>query len=207
MPRPEKAPPMTEAPEGPRPRIDVTLKISLAGDPAVGKTSLVRRFVSNTFDDRYISTLGTRIASRRFAVDDPRRPGTSLEVGLAVWDIMGSHNFRTLLKEAFFAGANAVLLVCDRTYPGSFYNLPDWYNAVASVAGLIPAIVLLNKSDLQSPASLTTAEVDRACKDLGWTCLATSAKTGENVDLAFRQAAEACLRNARPASAMAPPSD
>lgn len=197
---------MTEAAKGRPARADVTLKISLAGDPAVGKTSLVRRFISKTFDERYVSTLGTRVASLQFPIENPQRPGTTLVVGAAIWDIMGSHDFRTLLKEAFFTNANAVLLVCDRTFPESFYNLPDWYQTVASVAGTIPVRVLLNKSDLQSPASLSSEEVAKVCESLGWPWFATSAKTGENVELAFRSVAEECLSKARPALRASSPS-
>src|SRR5439155_892962 len=71
-----------------RTQADLTLKITLAGNPGVGKTSLTRRFVTDTFEERYISTLGTKISSKEFAVDDPSRPGSSVTVSAAIWDIM-----------------------------------------------------------------------------------------------------------------------
>ncbi|HYS71129.1 MAG TPA: hypothetical protein VEM95_01790, partial [Thermoplasmata archaeon] len=64
--------------------VGLTMKIALAGDPGVGKSSLVRRFVSDTFDGLYVSTLGTKVSSRKFRVDDPRRAGASIEVGASV---------------------------------------------------------------------------------------------------------------------------
>src|SRR5205807_9780487 len=67
---------------------------TLFRSPGVGKTSLTRRFVSDTFEERYISTLGTKISSKEFAVDDPGRPGSSVTVGAAIWDIMGNHQDR-----------------------------------------------------------------------------------------------------------------
>src|SRR5437016_10287334 len=92
-----------------RTQADLTLKITLAGNPGVGKTSLTRRFVTDTFEERYISTLGTKISSKEFAVDDPSRPGSSVTVSAAIWDIMGNHQFRELLKDAFFMNAGGVL--------------------------------------------------------------------------------------------------
>ncbi|TLZ68691.1 MAG: GTP-binding protein, partial [Methanobacteriota archaeon] len=133
---------------GGRPQADLTIKITLAGNPGVGKTSLTRRFVTDTFEERYISTLGTKISSKEFAVDDPARPGSSVTVGAAIWDIMGNHQFRELLKDAFFMNAAGVLLVCDVNQPETLYDLPQWYEAVASVAGPnVTVVVLANKSD------------------------------------------------------------
>src|SRR5207249_732519 len=88
-----------------RTQADLTLKITLAGNPGVGKTSLTRRFVTDTFEERYISTLGTKISSKEFAVDDPSRPGSSVTVSAAIWDIMGNHQFRELHRPWFETSA------------------------------------------------------------------------------------------------------
>ena len=178
-------------PEGPG--FGLTMKIALAGDPGVGKSSLVRRFVSDTFDDRYVSTLGTKVSSRKFRVDDPRRAGASIEVGASVWDVMGSLGFRELLKDAFFSNSQAVLYVCDRTRPESLWSLLDWAAAVESVAGPTPAVLLVNKSDLAGPETISAADVDQLCRARGWRSLDTSAKTGSNVEAAFRLVAQAYL--------------
>ncbi len=178
-------------PEGPG--VGLTLKIALAGAPGVGKSSLVRRFVSDTFDDRYVSTLGTKVSSRKFRVDDPRRSGASIEVGASVWDVMGSLGFRELLKDAFFSNSQAVLYVCDRTRPESLWSLLDWAAAVESVAGPTPAVLLVNKSDLAGPETTSAADVDELCRARGWRSLDTSAKTGSNVEAAFRLVAQGYL--------------
>lgn len=193
-----------DPPSEPRSHADLTLKISLAGDSGVGKTSLVRRFVSDTFDEAYLATLGTKVSSRVFDVEDPQAPWKQVHVGAAVWDIMGNHEFRSLLKEAFFNNANGVLLVCDVSQPETFYNLPQWYEIIASVAGSVPLVVLANKTDLRGSGSLPTEEIDRLCRELRWPWLATSAKTGENVEAAFRRLATEHLKIARkPAGAAA----
>jgi len=173
------------------------MKIALAGDPGVGKSSLVRRFVSDTFDRGYVSTLGTKVSSRTFRVDDSRHPGASIEVGASVWDIMGSLGFRELLKDAYFSNSQAVLYVCDRTRPESLWSLIDWAAAVESVAGPIPAVLLVNKSDLEAPDAIPTADVDEVCRARGWPSLATSAKTGSNVEASFRLVAQAHLLRVR----------
>ncbi len=176
-----------------RPSAGLTMKIVLAGDSAVGKTSLIRRFVSNTFDDRYVTTLGTRVSSRLFFVEDPRQAGASIDVGASVWDVMGAHGFRDLLKEAFFTNSQGVLYVCDRTRPETLGSLEGWAATVESVAGPIPSVVLVNKSDLDGPDAIRPADVERMCKPRGWRWLPTSAKTGSNVDAAFRLVAQGHL--------------
>ncbi len=191
-------------PEDPRPgtasRPDVTLKISLAGESGVGKSSLTRRFVTNTFSETYVPTLGTRVSSRQFLVDDPLWPGSERLVGASVWDIMGSHKFRDLLKDAFFVNASAVLLVCDITRPQTLYDLPQWYEIITSVAGPIPTVVLANKSDQRGADSLPPEAIKALCKKLEWPWFETSAKTGANVEAAFRHVAREYLLAARKAS-------
>jgi small GTP-binding protein len=184
-------------PPGARSRPDVTLKISLAGEAGVGKSSLARRFVTDTFDDAYVPTLGTRVSSRQFLVDDPRRPGSLCQVGASVWDIMGSHTFRDLLKDAYFVNASGLLLVCDIARPQTLYDLPQWYEIVSSVAGPIPTAVLANKSDLRGPDSLPVEAIQALCDKLECPWFEASAKTGANVEAAFQYVAREHLVAAR----------
>jgi len=163
----------------------LSLKISLAGDSGVGKTALTKRFVSDTFDDSYVSTLGAKVSSRRFSIADPRHAGQKLEVAAAIWDIMGNIGLRDVLRDAYFHGAQGVLLVCDGTRPDTTINLPSWAQAVASVVGAIPTVVLVNKSDLAKQSKPMADRIQAFCAPKGWTWMMTSAKTGENVPAAF----------------------
>ena len=163
----------------------LSLKISLAGDSGVGKTALTRRFVSDTFDDSYTSTLGAKVSSRRFSIPDPRHRGWKLEVAAVIWDIMGNIGLRDVLRDAYFHGAQGVLLVCDGTRPDTTINLPSWGQEVASVAGEIPTVVLVNKSDLAKQSKLMADRIQALCGPKGWTWMMTSARTGENVPAAF----------------------
>src|SRR3972149_3196095 len=78
------------------------------GEAAAGKTSLVRRYVLDEFDDRYITTLGAKVSKREQLYDVPE-PSTSVRMDMTVWDIMGEKGFRDLLEEAFFHGAKGAL--------------------------------------------------------------------------------------------------
>ena len=177
----------------------LSVKICLAGDMAVGKSSLLRRFVTNTFDDKYVSTLGAKVGSRKFSIPDPRHPGQVVEVGASIWDLMGNAGFREVLKEAYFHGAKGVMLVCDGTRPETFRNLPSWIKAVQTVAGNVPAIVLMNKSDLAGAIKVTREAIEAFCEPRGCRWLPTSAKTGENVAEAFDLMASVYLESLKAA--------
>ncbi len=74
-------------------------KICLVGGRAVGKTSLIRRFVLDMYDDHYISTLGTKVSKK--VVEVPRSEhDLVVRLDLAIWDIMGQPGFRELLEDA-----------------------------------------------------------------------------------------------------------
>src|SRR5438094_9298744 len=90
----------------------IKTKVCLVGEAAVGKTSLIRRFVQDDFDDRYITTLGAKVSKREIVFDMPDRK--QIQMDITIWDIMGEKGFRDLLKEAYFHGAKGVLAVADQ---------------------------------------------------------------------------------------------
>ena len=136
-------------------RPTLALKVCVAGDFKVGKSSLVRRFVSGTFSDDYIATLGAKVSSKRFAVPDPFHPGSVREVNATVWDLMGQRGFRDMIQDAFFLHAGGVLYVADATRPETLYGLEDWRAAVVKVAGAIPGLVLVNINPAYRRAEVT----------------------------------------------------
>src|SRR5438093_9676315 len=95
-------------------------KVCLVGDVAVGKTSLIKRFVQDQFDDRYIATVGTKVTKKSV---DVVWKGASATLDMMVWDIMGEKGFRALLRDAYFEGSQGVLAVCDVTRKDTFYDL------------------------------------------------------------------------------------
>ncbi len=161
-------------------------KVCLVGNPAVGKTSLVRRYVLSAFDDKYLTTIGTKVSKKQLHVLDPGQ-GLDAEVDLMIWDIMGQPGFREVLKDAYFFDAKGVLAVADVTRRDTLTDLSSWIRAVEGVTGKVPIVVAINKSDLGGEAQFTQAEAVQAAESLGADILMTSAKMGTNVEEAFRR--------------------
>ena len=171
----------------------IMAKVVLVGDKAVGKTSLIRRYVLDQFDDRYLLTLGAKVTKK---VEDVRIPERNVQavLELNVWDIMGQAGFRELAKEAYFHGARGILAVIDLTHAGTLDGIDEWVQSVRDVTGPVPLVLLANKKDLTSEVALTPAQLARKATDLGCPFFLTSARTGENVEAAFRRLADLVVR-------------
>ncbi len=161
-------------------------KICLVGEKAVGKTSLIRRYVLNMFDEQYVTTIGTRVSKKEARVFLPERD-MLVDVDLQIWDIMGEKGFRELLKEAYFYGANGILAVADLTRRKTLDDLDDWIDGVEQVVGKVPLMIAVNKSDLVSGAQYGEKDVEQIAKAFECPYLLTSAKSGEHVEDAFRR--------------------
>src|SRR3970040_120785 len=160
------------------------VKVCLVGEGAVGKTALIRRFIHDQFDDRYISTLGAKVSKKEIAAPNPKTGG-EIAIDMTIWDIMGEKGFRELLKEAYFHGAQGILAVCDITRKDTLHELNDWIAAGNRVTGNIPVQFLANKADLKDQAKVTEVDVKQLADSHKSPFLFTSAKTGENVELSF----------------------
>jgi small GTP-binding protein len=161
------------------------VKVCIVGDSAVGKTSLIRRFVLDQFDDRYIITLGAKVVTKEFDFSPPEG-GEGISVSLLTWDIMGARGFKDLLQDAYFYNAQGVLAVCDLTRPETLESLKTWVSSVREVAGPVPCIALANKVDLKEKLAIPDDKIQKLCESMNVPYLKTSAKTGENVEIAFK---------------------
>jgi small GTP-binding protein len=171
-------------------------KICLVGEAAVGKTSLIRRYVLDQFEDKYITTLGAKVSKKELEFDVPESNMTVRTV-MVIWDIMGEKTFRDLTKEAFFHGTKGVLAVCDLTRYNTLRELDDWIESVFGVVGEIPVIYAVNKVDLKDEVMVMygESELDQSTRAFNAEYLYTSAKTGENVELAFEKLGERILKS------------
>ena len=169
----------------------VKAKVCLVGDIAVGKTSLIKRFVLDTFDDRYIATIGTKVTKKTVPCVWRGRPAT---IDLVIWDIMGERGFRQLLKESYFEGAHGVLAVCDLTRRDTLTDLYGWIDLVRANAGDVPFVFLGNKEDLRAKVVVQEEELAAIAETHGASYLFTSAKTGVNVERAFESLAKEVAR-------------
>lgn len=157
-------------------------KICLLGDFAVGKTSLVRRFVEGIFEDKYLSTIGARVSRKVLTVG-----GVSLT--LLVWDLAGEEKFAGMMN-SYYRGAAGGIIVCDLTRADTFPSVPDYAQAFWHINPQAPLGVAGNKVDLPEQRVITDAELAEVSAQLGAFWLTSSAKTGENVQELFEQLGE-----------------
>jgi small GTP-binding protein len=156
----------------------IQAKVCLLGAYAVGKTSLVRRFVEGRFEDRYLSTLGVKVSRKTIT-----RPGYTLN--MLLWDIAGKERF-SQLEPNYIRGAVGALIVCDLTRPETIEQFPRLYQQVQNANASAEVVFVANKSDLADQRAISDEALGEMCTSLGGAWLLTSAKTGEGVEEAFQ---------------------
>ena len=164
------------------------VKICLVGDSAVGKTSLIKKFVLDIFDDSYITTIGTKITKKTMTFDMEDK---EVIMDMMIWDIMGQASFRSLLQDAYFYGAHGVIAVSDATRPETANSLHEWMTSTQQVVGEVPVIFLANKCDLEP--KVTQEQLNSEVSQYGGQALFCSAKTGENVSDSFQALGDAII--------------
>ncbi|MCK5398209.1 MAG: GTP-binding protein [Thermoplasmata archaeon] len=164
------------------------VKICLVGDSAVGKTSLIKKFVLDLFDDSYITTIGTKITKKTMTFNGDDK---EITMDMMIWDIMGQASFRSLLQDAYFYGAHGVIAVSDSTRPETANSLHEWMTSTQQVVGEVPVIFLANKCDLEP--KVTQEQLNSEVSQYGGQAMFTSAKTGENVSEAFQALGNAII--------------
>lgn len=169
---------------------EITKKVCLLGDAAVGKTSSIRRYVFDQFDDMYIVTFGAKVSKKELTViegDDEYR------LSLSIWDIVGDHDKR-MLQGSHYTSSSGAIVICDCTRRNTFTFLSDWMDAFLLSAPGAKFAFLLNKIDLVDRAQVSLAELQVFAKDYDavgvWE---TSAKTGQNIEEAFTALARALV--------------
>jgi len=178
-------------------------KICLVGEQGVGKTSLIRRYVLDQFDDRYVRTLGAKVEKKSLRVALPGPDGL-IEVNMAIWDIIGHVGFRQLLGDSFFNGAQGILAIADLTRRNTLPGLTGWVESVESVAGKIPVVLVANKADLVAEAQFGETELADMANTFDCTYLFASAKSGQNVEDAFLHLATQIAKARRPSKPIVP---
>jgi len=155
----------------------VQKKVCLLGDFAVGKTSLVRRYVEGRFDEKYLSTIGVKISRKVL-----QRPDH--ELNLLIWDLAGGDDIDQLSRR-YLLGAVGALLVCDLTRPETLDILGQYIGVMHEVNRNSVLILAGNKADLEEELGLGEEQLAAGAERLGLPWLLTSAKDGQGVEEAF----------------------
>jgi small GTP-binding protein len=158
------------------------LKVLLAGDGGVGKSSIVRRFIKNKFIVDYKFTVGVDTYSKEMPFED----GVAT---LSIWDMAGQEHYN-FMRSGFYHGTDGILLVFDLTRPPTFESCKKWIEELHKALGEdIPFILIGNKADLLKDTG-EVIESDKphefALKEKG-SYEITSAKTGLNIEKVFTE--------------------
>lgn len=151
------------------------LKVVIAGDENVGKTSLVRRYCEGKFDESRVATIGVDFQTQTCQLPDGA-------VKLSIWDMAGQERFR-FFRQDFYRGALATALVYDVTIAESLTNLDTWAKDVLEIVPNQKFIVVGNKIDMESVVDPSLAQ--EFSQRYNASHINTSAKNGDGVDELF----------------------
>lgn len=163
--------------------IKVSKKILLIGDPGVGKTSLVRKFVYDIFDDKYLSTFGTKVTHKQMKISNPNND-SNIDLSLAIWDIMGQDEFQ-MFHQTAFKGSKGAFLICDLTRRDTLESLLNWITRLYKVTNEIPVVLIGNKCDLSNKIQFQIKDINDILSSFNFPVFLASAKTGKNVESSF----------------------
>ncbi len=155
----------------------VQKKICLLGDFSVGKTSLIRRFVEERFDEKYLSTIGVHMSRKRL-----ERNNHFLD--LFIWDLAGGEDF-DVIGPNYLRGAAGAIIVCDLTRLETLPALSLYARRLRATNPKAALVFVGNKVDLVNDRLLTDEMLQNEIAPLADRFFLTSAKTGEYVDETF----------------------
>lgn len=179
-------------------------KVLLIGDGAVGKTSLIRKFVTDKFDDKYIATIGTKVTKKEL---DLIAPGQNIILTMMIWDVLGQKGY-TSIQAASFKGADGVILVCDFTRLETLKSLEDyWIPNIGDNLSKLHYVFAANKSDLSDKAEFSIDDVQMIASRYDSKAYSSSAKSGENVEELFMNLGKMLIKGPREKEISIAPSD
>ena len=156
---------------------DTKCQLLIIGDGSVGKTSILRRFIQNTFSSNYISTMGIDFYTKDIILDQKK-------IHLKIWDTAGQERYRSLTR-GFFKNGQGILIVYAINNKESFNGLNYWIDSIKNNSNLdnknLPAIILGNKIDLQH-REVSKEDAENFAKINNYDYYEVSAKTGEGID-------------------------
>ena len=156
----------------------------------MGKTSLIRRFVIDVFDDKYIATIGAKVSKRDV---EYTLPDKTIYLTLMMWDILGQHDYKKMRAQGL-AGAHGVIIVTDLARQETIVSAEEfWLPEVEKVLGPTKLIFVGNKYDIVGKDSAEVVSLKNLADKQGMPVILSSAKTGENVEAVFKKIGESML--------------
>ncbi|MFW9880038.1 MAG: Rab family GTPase [Candidatus Thorarchaeota archaeon] len=161
--------------------VDFTFKVIIIGPGAVGKTSLIRRFVENQFSISYKFTIGVDFLAKSIKIDKDK------SAKLSIWDVGGQERFK-FLRRNFYEGTHGAILVFDLSRANTYPKMKEWLVDMRSIIERkIPIVIIGNKSDLLAEVGevINRDDAKQFAKNEKSIYIETSARTGDNVEDAF----------------------
>ena len=153
------------------------LKILILGDSAIGKTSLLLKYVDGYFPKIYISTIGVEFKTKILNLN-------GMDIKLQIWDTAGQERFHSITKN-FMKGSDGIIFAYDITNRSTFDNLKNWISEAQEEAGDFEKIIVGNKIDLEKERKVSKESLNKFCENKKIKGMEISVKKGINVNECF----------------------
>ena len=156
---------------------EIMIKIITTGEGQVGKTSFLYRYMTNSFSERTVNTIGVEFFGKLLKIEE-------VKCNAIIWDFGGQHQFRNF-QDTYVKGANGAFFMFDLTREKTLIHIREWVTLIRK-AGEIPLLLIGTKSDLKKRREVSDTTIKLLLDDYGFFAyVETSAKTGENINLGF----------------------
>ncbi|CAI5441350.1 unnamed protein product [Caenorhabditis angaria] len=177
---------------------DYKFKVVLLGEGAVGKSSLVMRYVKNKFTSRHLSTIQASFQTQKIQIDDD-------EVELNIWDTAGQEKYHAL-GPIYYRGSNGVLLIFDVTDQRSFEKVKMWVRELRATLGNSAVLMIVgNKIDMENERTVSRETAEEYAKTENAFYSETSAKENIGISTAFETLTEKMIEHNKENARNAPP--
>ena len=167
---------------------DYILRLLIVGDSTVGKTNFIMRFISDKFNESYMTTSGIDLKTKDIEIKNKN-------IRIQIWDTAGQEKYRAITRNLFLK-VLGVLIIYDITNEKSYNNLKTWVQLIREDCGSHMQIIIVgNKCDLDSERKINQEEVLKYARKEKIEYIETSCKTGENVQKAVKTICEKILEN------------
>jgi small GTP-binding protein len=159
------------------------IRVTMLGDSAVGKTSIINSFLGEQFSDVYLTTIGKDKLKKEMKMKD----GQTIKI--IIWDTAGQERFHSLAANTI-KGAHGIGLTFDLTRKSTFDNLQIWLKDIKEINDLIPIVLFGNKCDIIEKRQVTDNDVKTFLNENKFQYFETSAKMNINIEQGFNTLAE-----------------